>query len=327
MTNDSPSSSHMGRRIALGCGAFTLAILLTLVGFTVWLLMGTSPTDSPVQASKQPISGSREGTPEGQRTVLLLGVDGNGQSVIGQRSDMILLNRIINGRLDSVSIPRDLLVDMPPCTEQAGSQKINGIFAYSSAKGGIEQGVTCLAQKITELSGVPIDDYVVVNMDSVVTLVNEVGGIELCLDQREIEEHIVQDATTPGCQNVNGEQALNYAQARKYVDDGSDLSRINRQHQVLSALLSKIKSMDPLGNLPTMLALASKMKDSTFSNLGFTDARTVVQLSRTLARITVPPAITLPVDPASDGANLLLSPAAEPLFEALRTGTELPTAH
>lgn len=326
MAEHSHKKSSAGKKVAMGCGAFTLVLLLILAGLTAWLFIGTGAND-PFDGSDNPIAQPADGSSESKaRYLLLIGVDGDGSAVQGQRSDMILLNRLLNGQIDSVSIPRDLLVDMPSCTGEAGQQKVNGIFAYSSASSGVDAGARCLSQAIADLSGVRIDDYVVINMNSVVTLVDAVGGVEICIDQGAIDDRIIPEITAPGCYNLNGRQALAYARARKYVDDGSDLSRINRQHEVLAALVKKVKAMQPTKNIPTMVELANVVNGNTESNLGLTGARTMVQLSRTVAEASLPPAQTLPTDPAGDGANLVMSPASEELFKALREGAELPPA-
>lgn len=305
--------------------AVLLVLLLILAGFVAWIFVGTKPSSAPVSpAEAQARAAANNGINPDQHTILVIGVDGDGESMAAQRSDTIILTRIIGDRVDMVSIPRDLLVPMPGCTGRSGEEKINGIFAYSSGNSGLDAGAHCLMSSVTAFSGVPIDDYLIVNMNSVVSMVDELGGVEICLDPQEVEQRVVPDFTAPGCHEMNGTQAMQYARARKYVGDGTDLQRMNRQHVVLAAMVKKARQVNPFGDIPKVLSLASKMNEMTVSSLGFTDARKVTGFARTLAGADLTAAVTIPIMWAEDGVNLRLSPESRQYFTSLQNGTPLP---
>ncbi|GAB2509258.1 Putative transcriptional regulator YwtF [Corynebacterium atrinae] len=314
------SSRPAIRRAALGCGGLLLVSILFLAGLGSWVFVGTAPqrtSEGPANAGSIDV--------DKQQTLLILGVDGDGNTIEGQRTDSILLARIIDGRADLLSFPRDLLVSMPPCTDESGEQKINGIFALASSENGIDAGARCLAGKIEEMTEIPVDDYVVMNMESVVTLVDQLDGIDLCLSPTEIEERVVPSITETGCHHVNGTQAMEYARARKYVDDSSDLSRIDRQHVVLEAVTNKARTIDPFWELPLFMRLAGTVNSMTETSLSLTEAREVTRMARTIASSDLGSTQTIPIMPAEDGASLRLAPSADAYFAALQNGSPLPT--
>lgn len=110
--------------------------------------------------------------------ILVLGIDYSTEDAVKRdpigQTDMILYVRV-NGSdhtMTMLQIPRDTLVG-----EIGGSAgKINGIFANSADK---ENRVNTLAQYITKVFGLPIDDYVTIDMDSLREIVDVFGGIEV----------------------------------------------------------------------------------------------------------------------------------------------------
>lgn len=308
------------RTVALTIGGFLMVIAVILASFGAWILIGTAPHRSG--------TGQFSGNSEEiiyEKTLLMLGVDGDGHNLEGQRTDSVLLVRLISGRVDLLSFPRDLLVPMPECTGMAGEEKLNGIFAHSSRMAGVDAGAECLSGAIQDMTNLPIDDYVVMNMDSVVTLVDQLGGIELCLAQSEVDDGIIPDITDPGCHHVNGTQALRYAQTRKFVDDGSDLSRLDRQHIMLEAVIERTSEVDPFREFPLFLRLAGTVKHMTETSLRLAEAREVTRIARTIAASDLGSAQTIPIVPADDGINLRLSPSADAYLTALHDGSPLPT--
>ena len=114
----------------------------------------------------------------GTMNILVLGIDYSTEDAVKRdpigQTDMILYVRV-NGSdhtMTMLQIPRDTLVG-----EIGGSAgKINGIFANSADK---ENRVNTLAQYITKVFGLPIDDYVTIDMDSLREIVDVFGGIEV----------------------------------------------------------------------------------------------------------------------------------------------------
>ena len=167
----------------------------------------------------------------GQRAVLL-GSDARGAEA--SRSDTIVVAKAGGGML---AIPRDTLVDIPG----VGEDKINAAFAT----GGPELTVKTLEN----LTGLPIDDYVVVHFDGVEDIVNALGGITLEVEQPiEVGIEGRRVSIPAGTQTLDGTEALAYIRFRGTPT--ADIGRIGRQQRFLQALAREATSPAKLPRLP-----------------------------------------------------------------------------
>jgi LCP family protein required for cell wall assembly len=176
--------------------------------------------------------------PFGGQRVALLGSDASADGV--SRSDTIVVARAGGGM---VAVPRDTLVEIPG----VGEDKINVAFAA----GGPELTV----ETLENLTGLPIDNYVVVHFDGVEDIVNAMGGITL-----EVEEPIEvgiggRPVSIPaGTQTLDGFEALAYVRYRGTPT--ADIGRIGRQQRFLQELAREATSPAKLPRLPaTALAV------------------------------------------------------------------------
>jgi LCP family protein required for cell wall assembly len=173
------------------------------------------------------------GTDQG-RTYLIAGSDKRGSGGIndptsGQRADSILLVHVAeNGQAYLVSIPRDTYAEIPG----HGGNKINAAFAFG--------GAPLLVETVQGLTGMHVDHYVEVGFGSVVELVDAVGGVELCLDL-DFWDKDSKLEWTAGCHRADGNLALSFSRMR-YADPLGDIGRVNRQRQVLGAVMSEALS-------------------------------------------------------------------------------------
>ena len=88
----------------------------------------------------------------------------------------------------------------------------------------------------------PIDGYMAVNMDAVGILTDLVGGVTLTVtsDFSAIDPSLMQGETI----TLTGEQALIYVRSRANIDDETNLARMNRQRQYMTALEEKLMQKD-----------------------------------------------------------------------------------
>ena len=196
---------------------------------------------------KRTTNGQDGGNIVGPLNFLVLGSDSRladpsvDANTVGQRSDTIILVHVTADLSHAyvVSIPRDSYVDIPAGgTWQGGKNKINAAFAYG--------GAPLAAQTIYDLTGSPLDGAVVVDFNSVRTLVNAVGGIRVCTTYTVRSIHT--DRVWPaGCNHLSGDSAQDFMRQR-YSVPGSDFGRIHDQQLVLEALLSKAVSGGTLTN-------------------------------------------------------------------------------
>lgn len=137
----------------------------------------------------------------------------------------MLLTVPSRGTTTLVSLPRDTLVHIPG----HGRNKLNASYAIG--------GPPLLVVTVEELTGMKVDHYVEIGMGGVSSLVNAVGGVELCLDY-DVNDALSGLVWTAGCHEVNGTTALAFARMR-YGDPRGDIGRGERQQQLISAVSSK----------------------------------------------------------------------------------------
>ncbi|MFE5598525.1 LCP family protein [Streptomyces coelicoflavus] len=202
--------------------------------------------------------------------ILLIGTDkrtGSGNDGYGDKgsaghADTTLLLHVSKDRSNAtaLSIPRDLIVDIPDCptTQEDGSTKViagsSGV-RFNQSLGQSGRTPSCTMRTVTELTGVKPDNFMVADFNAVKTLSSAVGGVEVCLakDINDPDSHLNLPA---GKHTIEGEEALAFVRTRHSVGFGGDLSRIELQQQFLSSLMRKLKSNDTLTSPTKMVKLA-----------------------------------------------------------------------
>lgn len=171
---------------------------------------------------------------------------GSAQLVTGQRSDVVQLWRVTPSTksIQVMSIPRDTVVTMlPPDNTTYGT--------YNRINSSYNSGANQLVKTITANFGIPINHVVQVDFAGFQDSVNALGGIYLDFPYPAKDAYSGLNITTPGCQLLNGAQALAVARARHYqyyangywqYDGTSDFGRIQRQDVFLKAMIQAAKS-------------------------------------------------------------------------------------
>jgi LCP family protein required for cell wall assembly len=132
-----------------------------------------------------------------------------------------------------VSIPRDSYVPIPG----HGYNKINAAYAFGGAR--------LLVQTMQDVTGLRIDHYMGIGYTGLVSVVNAVGGVTMCLPAPMVDRNAGLDLKK-GCQTLNGTQALGYVRTRAFAL--GDLQRVQDQRILLKAILSKMTSAGTLAN-------------------------------------------------------------------------------
>ncbi|MDM0626207.1 LCP family protein [Clostridium perfringens] len=176
----------------------------------------------------------------GITNILLLSSDARpGEDVSRSDSIMILTIDNINKKLKVTSLMRDMLVKI----DGHGEEKLNHAFAYG--------GPTKTIETIQNNFGIKLNNYVIVDFNAFVKVIDSINGIEVTVKDYELDElnkYILDGGgseedllPSPGTYNLNGYQALSYARIRK-VGNG-EYERTERQRAVLQIALEKVKDM------------------------------------------------------------------------------------
>ena len=223
--------------------------------------------------------------PGGARNVLLVGSDtrdttgdefqGTGREFTsGQRSDTVILAHLYGGsdQAQLVSFPRDSWVTVPAYRDPATgtvhpehSAKLNSAIELG--------GPALLIATIERLTDIRVDNYVQIDFAGFQTMVEKLGGVEVCLRAPAKERDSGIDLPA-GRQVVKGAQALAFVRQRKELPNG-DIDRIRRQQAFIGSITRKVLSsgtlLDPFKLNGFLEAATSSVKvDESLSGSGLT---------------------------------------------------------
>ncbi|MFF8973313.1 LCP family protein [Streptomyces sp. NPDC014995] len=322
------------RRRWVRYGAGVVAALLVGAGAAGWMVYAKLDGNiTPDEAAAAELARYARERPtalvKDARNILLIGSDtraGAGNRKYGRdsgtaRSDTTILLHLAAGRRSAtaVSLPRDLMVDVPGCRRPDGTrtEPMFAMFNHAFQTG----GTACTIRTVEKLTGIRIDHHVVVDFSGFKEMVDAVDGVEVCLKEpiRDKAAHLRLPA---GRVTLDGEQALGYVRARKSLGDGSDTDRMDRQQRFLGALVNKVRSNDVLLNPVKLYPVLDAATSSLTTDPDLASLRGLYELVRGLRDIPTERVqfLTVPRESYLYNANRdqLVEPEAEKLFELLR---------
>nr|WP_246113576.1 LCP family protein [Streptomyces montanus] len=265
----------------------------------------------------------------GAQNILLIGSDsrsGDGNGEYGrdsgtERSDTTILLHLAADRhsATAVSLPRDLMVDVPGCRRPDGSRSkpVFAMFNHAFQTG----GSACTIRTVEKLTDIRVDHHVVVDFSGFKDMVDAVDGVQVCL-KGPIDDPAAKLRLPAGRVKLNGEQALGYVRARKSIGDGSDTERMGRQQRFLGALVNKIRGNDVLLNPVKLYPLLDAATSSLTTDPALANLRGLYDLVRGMRDIPTERVqfLTVPRESYTHNANRdqLVEPEAEKLFDRLR---------
>jgi LCP family protein required for cell wall assembly len=212
-------------------------------------------------------------------TILLLGTD-EGPGNWGARTDTIILAAIQHGtgRAAAFGIPRNLAQVPLGRKRKPSKEPLNAIYGLS---GGGATGASALKQAVSNLLGVRVDYYALVNLLGFADLVDALGGVEI-----DVKERLVDEVTRPAwgepkpkidvvpgrTYRFYGREALAYVRSRK---DTSDYTRMARQRCFLSAMADQL---DPVQVLRNFGSLAKTIETNVHTDIPLNRLPTLVSL-------------------------------------------------
>jgi LCP family protein required for cell wall assembly len=313
-----PTTSRRAK-LLLGVGLVLLALAI-VSGVGLWSLTDRYDNSVAKEQLLDPAARRERATVSGPLNYLLVGSDRRASSPTGEeRSDTIMVVHIPAGldRAYLVSVPRDLLVAIPPVPGTGyagGSDKINAAFQHG---GGDQGGTRLLSATLTRLTGLRFDGAALIDFSGFRSVIDLLGGVRMCVDTQVRSIH-TNTLFTPGCHQMSGAQALDYARQR-YDLPGGDYDRQRHQQQLLRAMADKIASSELAGNPAKLDQVLRGLGSSlTVDTNGLPLEDLVLALrdlrSNTLFGVQVPSYPEI-IDETS---YVLLDPAASDLFRSLR---------
>ncbi|MCG8150559.1 LytR family transcriptional regulator [Pimelobacter simplex] len=137
-----------------------------------------------------------------------------------------------------ISIPRDTAVLRPACYRADGSEIPAGTTYEKWNEAYKVGGPGCTRQQLEQLTGIPVDRFVVVDFSQFKDMVDALDGVEICVPQ-EIDDTTGNIHLDAGTREVDGDEALDYARVRYGVSGGIDPYRTRRQQALMGAMIDK----------------------------------------------------------------------------------------
>lgn len=250
-----PPGKKRGRPpfIALVIFAGVLCAFLFFIGFQFSTRTGVIKMPSPQPMF--PFQGFL-----GQRIILVMGVDAPNKKMQGMhdedafegtRSDTMMLVRVdgVKKKIAVVSIPRDSKVYL---SGNRGIDKINAAHALG--------GPDLAVNTVQDSFGIPVDNFLVVNLRGVRELVDAVGGIDIYIDKpmryTDRTAKLFINFDSPGLYHLDGKQAEAFLRFRH--DHLGDIGRVRRQQQFMTAVAKKMRDPAILLRVPQLIKVASQ---------------------------------------------------------------------
>ncbi|ATY83746.1 transcriptional regulator [Kyrpidia spormannii] len=190
--------------------------------------------------------------------VLLIGYDARPGQNYGNTDTLIVASFDPQSkRLAMLSVPRDTRVAIPG----HGYDKINAAMNLG--------GVKLTEQMVSSLVGVSLDHYVRVNFEQFKGVIDALGGVTVNVDKNMY--YVTGDAQDgvinlhKGVQHLNGDQALQFVRYRQ--DPLGDITRTQRQQELLKALADQALQPSTIVKLPVLIPRVMQAVDTDFSLL------------------------------------------------------------
>lgn len=280
---------------------------------------------------------------EGQRplNILLLGSDSRNTpenvALGGAREDadrkpladvqMLVHVSADRTNMSVISVPRDTRVTIPKCTDPEDGKVYRETSSQIINTSLMNGGPGCTVATWEELTGIPIDHFMMIDFSGVVSMADAVGGVPVCVDNN------VYDSKSglrleKGEHKVKGEQALQWLRTRHGFEDGSDIGRTHAQHMYMNAMVRQLKSGTKLSDPGQLTGLAESATKALTVDKDLGSVKKLYDLAEDLKQVpsgritmTTMPWATDPQDP--DAHVVPKAGDADKLFSLVRNDVAL----
>jgi LCP family protein required for cell wall assembly len=321
-----------GTRIGYAAAAVVTAVALT-AGLTGYALYRHLNGNLHVAA----IRGLTHRTDYGVQNILILGSqtrDGQGPG-FGHDPGTSLSDNLLLVHLDAThthaiitSVPRDTLVYEPACKSRFGNYTVPAI-PDAIIDGAMNQGgPSCAVATVRLLTGVPIDHFVEFDFNSFRTMVDTVGGVEVCVPPGGYDDPYSNLHISGGKHVITGNEALAFVRTRHGVGNGGDLGRIQLQQEFFASLIQKLESQGTLEDPVRLFDIADTATRSLTVDPSLGSIAKLVSLAQTLKHLHARNVtfVTMPTveDPANPNRLLPEQPQDDVLWQMVNADQEWP---
>ena len=245
----------------------------------------------------------------------------------GQNADVEMVVHISADRSNAtvMSIPRDTVADLPACKDPQNNTSMSAHAGQINSS--LQYGPGCTVAAVHQLTGIPIDHFMMVTFSGVVKMSDAVGGVPVCVTSNVYDpySHL---KLAKGQHTLKGLAALEFVRSRHGFGDGSDLGRTYGQHIFLASMIRTLKSAGTLTDPTAVYGLADAATKALTVDDGLDSIPKLLSLADDVNkvpsnRITFTTMQNMP-DP-NNASRVLVSPAAQNLFDAIANDQSLTT--
>ncbi|HZG05656.1 MAG TPA: LCP family protein, partial [Streptomyces sp.] len=337
---DRPRIPRRGKRVlrwtALG---LSMLILGTAgAGYLYYEHLNGKLTRKPLNLGGKQLRHGTDAVGRSPVNILLLGSDSRGSQrnveLGGARDDadrkpladvqMLLHLSADRNSMSVLSIPRDTKVTIPECTDPEDGtvypqsvDKINSSLQHG--------GPGCTVATWMELTGIPIDHFMMIDFAGVVDMADAIGGVPVCVDAN-VHDRRSGLRLEKGTTTVTGEQALQWLRTRHGFEDGSDIGRAKAQHMYMNSMVRQLKAGTKLTDPGKLRSLAEAATKALTVDEGIDTVKDLYDLANELKqvptdRITM---ATMPWEYSDGGEYVVPKPGdAERVFSLIRDDVAL----
>ena len=254
-------SKKKGLKIFVICLILALLAILLIYGSIIWKFYSgipdVVPADQVDSTAAEVQIAQKEQKEDEVINVLLVGTDTRDPNAEMGRSDtmMMLSYNKTQKKSTIVSFLRDSLVEI----DGHGKTRLGHAYAYG--------GVGLTINTLNQTYDLDIQKYATINFDNLVSVIDEIGGVEVFISEEEAEYYrqCGMPDIVAGDVTLTGSQALVHARNRTL---GSDFERTRRQRSVMYGVYRKVMSeKDPAA----IMSLITYCMDYVKTNMSVTE--------------------------------------------------------
>ncbi|MCX4915127.1 MULTISPECIES: LCP family protein [unclassified Streptomyces] len=331
-----PKKKSKAKKVLLWTGGTMAFVLIAASGAAYAYL---KHLEGNVQATDIGDSGKDGFSKDEAFNILIIGTDkrtGKGNEGYGDKNsvghaDTNILLHVSKDRTNAtaMSIPRDLIVDIPECRTKLddGTEKViqpTRNVRFNTSLGQEDRNPGCTMDTVKAVTGISVDHFAMVDFNAVKTLTSAVGGVEVCLakDVDDPDSHLKLSA---GKHTIEGEQALAFVRTRHSFGNQGDLDRIKVQQQFMASLMRKMSSGDTLTNPKKLIDLAEAATKALTVDTGIAKVTTLKDMALELKKVppknitfTTVPVIDNPADGVIHKTVIVNPTTSQPVFDAIK---------
>ncbi|HEY6279337.1 MAG TPA: LCP family protein [Streptosporangiaceae bacterium] len=251
-------------------------------------------------------------------------------------AETLMIVHISPGRhaVTVVNIPRDTVVPVYGCASGSGGGTTWP--GQQASLGSVEQigdslsygGPSCLWKTVEHQTGIRIDHFIEMSYLGLVRLVNDIGGVDVCLPFR-VDNVNSGLRLTAGAHHIGGVTFLEFWRTRENIGTGSDLQRIQRDDFLLAQVVKGIEHSGLLSNPVKLVQVVSGTANTLTTDSGLTQSG-MLQTAESLHGVSSKAVqlVTAPNIPYPANLNWVefSQPQAHRLFRAIAHDAKLPRA-